>query len=51
MDIVIIGTQIKNLNDNSIMYTFSVRMPLLVDVVGMSTLITGRKEVKSFDIV
>ncbi len=51
MDIVIIGTQIKNQNDNSIMYTFSVRMPLLVDVVGMSTLITGRKEVKSFDIV
>ena len=51
MDIVIVGTQIRHQEDNSMMYTFSVRMPLLVDVVGMSTLIAGRQEVKSFDIV
>ena len=51
MDIVIYGTKIKLQDDNTMMYTFTVRMPLLVDVVGMSTLIAGRQEVKSFDIV
>lgn len=50
-DIVICGTQIKHQNDNKMMYTFSVRMPLLVDVAAMSTLIAGRREVKAFDIV
>ena len=51
MDIVICGTKIKFQEDNSVLYTFTVRMPLLVDVVGMSTLIAGRQEVKSVDIM
>ena len=51
MDIVITKTKIKQQDDCSMMYTFNVRMPLLVDVVGMSTLIASRQEVKSFDIV
>ena len=50
MEIVICGTKIKHQQDNTILYTFSVRMPLLVDVVGMSTLIAGKQEVKSIDI-
>lgn len=50
MDIVIIKTKIKQQDDHSMLYTFSVRMPLLVDVVGMSTLIAGKREVRSFDI-
>ena len=50
MEIVVCGTKIKHQQDNTILYTFSVRMPILVDVVGMSTLIAGRREVKSIDI-
>lgn len=51
VDIVICGTKIKLQDDDTILYTFTVRMPLQVDVVGMSTLIAGRREVKSIDIV
>lgn len=51
VDIVICGTKIKLQDDGSIMYTFTVRMPLRVDVVGMSTLIAGRREVKAIDIM
>ncbi len=51
MDIVIYGTKIKLQDDGTVLYTFTVRMPLLVDVVGMSTLIAGRQEVKAIDIM
>lgn len=50
MDIVVCGTQLRHQKDNTVLYTFSVRMPILADVVGMSTLIAGRPEVKEINI-